>query len=121
MKEGIKQATEEGAYDRVAELAEQLKSLQATDGIQVIPPLPSLFTLLRLYLAHFFPVFSRFFARFHRLAETVPTSPKPEPRAKKQPARGPRAPNSALRSTPQVQGEGSPELAAGRRQLVLRD
>ena len=31
----------------------------------------------------FFP----FFARFHRLAETVPTSPKPEPRAKKQPAR----------------------------------
>ena len=34
MKEDIKQATEEGAYDRVAELAEQLKSLEATDGIQ---------------------------------------------------------------------------------------
>ena len=45
------------------------------------------------------PRFFSFFARFHRLAETVPTSPKPEPRAKKQPARGE---NSALRSTPQM-------------------
>ena len=51
---------------------------------QVIPELPSLFTLLRPYLAHFFPENSRFFARFHRLAEAVPTSPKPESRAKKQ-------------------------------------
>ena len=32
MKEDIKQATEEGAYDRVAELAEQLKSMEARDG-----------------------------------------------------------------------------------------
>ena len=56
---------------------------------QVIP--------LRPYLAHFPPVFSRFFpffARSHRLDEAVPTSPKPEPRAKKQPARGPRGENS---------------------------
>ena len=45
---------------------------------------PSLFARFRPYLAHFFPENSRFFARFHRLAETVPTSPKPEPRAKKQ-------------------------------------
>ena len=34
-----------------------------------------------------FPRFFPFFARFHRLAEAVPTSPKPEPRAKKQPTR----------------------------------
>ena len=51
---------------------------------QVIRPVPSLFTLLRPYLAHFLPVFFPFFARFHRLAKTVPTSPKPEPWAKKQ-------------------------------------
>ena len=44
---------------------------------------------------------------FQRLAETVPTSRKLEPRAKKQPAPGPRGENSPLRSTPQVQGEGS--------------
>ena len=47
---------------------------------QVIP--------LRPYLAHFPPVFSRFFpffARSHRLAEAVdPTIPEPEPTAKKQ-------------------------------------
>ena len=30
------------------------------------------------------PIFSPFFARFHRLDGTVPTSRKPEPRAKKQ-------------------------------------
>ena len=47
------------------------------------------------------------FARFNRLAETVPASPKPEPRAKKQPARGPRAENSALHSTPQMLTKGS--------------
>ena len=31
---------------------------------QVIPPLPSLFTLFRPYLAHFCPVFSRFLRIF---------------------------------------------------------
>ena len=54
---------------------------------QVIPPVPSLFTRFRPHLAHFppaFPRFSPFFARFHRLDGTVPTSRKPEPRAKKQ-------------------------------------
>ena len=35
----------------------------------------------------FFPRFLPFFARFHRLDEAVPASPKPEPRAKKQPTR----------------------------------
>ena len=45
---------------------------------------PDSFTLFRPYLAHFFPVFFRFFARFHRLDEAVPTSRKPQPRAKKQ-------------------------------------
>ena len=46
---------------------------------QVIPPLPSLFTLLRPYLAHFFPVFSRFLCvftawprRFHRAPSRNP-------------------------------------------------
>ena len=39
------------------------------------------------------PRVSSFFARFHRLDEAVATSPKPEPRAKKQPAR-PRGPPS---------------------------
>ena len=47
---------------------------------------PSLFTRFRSYLAHFPPVFFPFCARFHRLNEAVPTSPKPEPRAKKHPA-----------------------------------
>ena len=37
------------------------------------------------------PRFSPFFARFHRLAEPVPTSRKPEPRAKKQWQGGPNA------------------------------
>ena len=40
-------------------------------------------------LAHLSPRFFSFFARFHRLAETVPTSRKPEPRAKKQCQGGP--------------------------------
>ena len=45
--------------------------------------------------------------RFHRLAETVPSSPKPKPRAKKQLARGPRGENSPLRSTRQALTKGS--------------
>ena len=51
---------------------------------QLIPPVLSLFTRFRPYLAHFFPRFFPLFARFHRLAEAVPTSRKPEPRAEKQ-------------------------------------
>ena len=35
-----------------------------TDAAQVIRPVPSLFTLLRPYLAHFCPVFSRFLRVF---------------------------------------------------------
>ena len=50
---------------------------------QVIPTPSHLLDRISPILPPFFP----FFARFHRLAETVPTSPKPEPRAKKQPAR----------------------------------
>jgi hypothetical protein len=48
--------------------------------------LPGYYWTDRPFLAHFppfFPGFPPFFARFHCLAETVPTSPKPEPRAKK--------------------------------------
>ena len=71
---------------------------------QVIPPVPSSFTLLRPYIS---PVFPRLFPFFARLGDTAPTSPKPEPRAKKQPARGPRAENSALRSARQMLTNGS--------------
>ena len=49
---------------------------------QVIPTPLHVLGRISPILSPFFP----FFARFHRLAETVPTSPKPEPRAKKQPA-----------------------------------
>ena len=45
---------------------------------------PDSFTRFRPYLAHFFPVFSPLFALFPRLAGAVPTSHKPESRAKKQ-------------------------------------
>ena len=44
---------------------------------------PDSFTLFRPSRP-FSPRFFPFFARFHRLAEAVPTSPKPESRAKKQ-------------------------------------
>ena len=70
----------------------QAAQQQEKEAMQVILPILSLFTLFRPYLAHFSPIFSPFCARFHRLDETVPTSPKPEPRAKKQP--GPRAPQT---------------------------
>ncbi len=73
------------------------RSIALPFATQVIPPVPSLFTLLR----PFFPRFFSFFVRFHRLAETVPSSPKPKPRAKKQLARGPRGENSPLRSSNQ--------------------
>ena len=49
------------------------------DHPQVLPPVPSWFTLLRPYLAHFFPVFSRFLCvftawprRFHRAPSRNP-------------------------------------------------
>ena len=67
------------------------------------PFLHTFLTVSRPFLLRFFS----FFVRFHRLAETVPTSPKPEPRAKKQPARGPRGENSPLRSTRQALTKGS--------------
>ena len=43
---------------------EAWEKAQAIRAKQVIPPVPSLFTLLRPYLAHFFPVFSRFLCVF---------------------------------------------------------
>ena len=66
------------------------------DRISPIPPPP-----------RFFP----FFALFHRLVETVPTSHKPEPRAKKQPARGPFVRHRRCR--------GNDHLRAQRRRDVL--
>ena len=56
--------------------------LAVTIIYQVIPPLPSLFALLDR-ISPIFPRFFPIFARFHRLAEAVPTSPKPESRATK--------------------------------------
>eukprot|EP01045_Picozoa_sp_COSAG04_P052277 COSAG04_NODE_22191_length_359_cov_0.984615_1_plen_84_part_01 len=57
--------------------------IAAPTRTQVIPPVLSLFTLLKTVSRPFFTRFFPFLARFHRLAEAVPTSPKPEPRAKK--------------------------------------
>jgi len=57
----------------------QAKRLLST---QLIPPVLSLFTRFRPSRP-FSPRFLSFAARFHRLAEAVPTSPKPDPRAKK--------------------------------------
>ena len=62
-----------------------------------------------------------FFARFHRLDEAVPTSPEPERRAKKQPARGPRGENSLLRSTPQTLTKGSTRVQRAHRSFVARE
>ena len=52
---------------------------------EVAPGDPDSFTPFRPYLAHFPPVFFSLLC-VHRLAEAVPTSRKPEPRAKKQPS-----------------------------------
>eukprot|EP01045_Picozoa_sp_COSAG04_P012501 COSAG04_NODE_843_length_9924_cov_28.031349_6_plen_157_part_00 len=60
-------------------LLKQIKFAQS-NGFQVIPT-PS-HVLGRI--SPIFPRFSPFFARFQRLDEAVPTSPKPEPRAKGQ-------------------------------------
>ena len=46
---------------------------------QVIPPLSSLFTLLRPYLAHFFPVFSRFLRIFTVLTRRFQRAPSRNP------------------------------------------
>ena len=51
---------------------------------QVIPTPPHFLDRISHTSSPFFPVFPRFFARFHRLDEAVLTSPKPEPRAKRQ-------------------------------------
>ena len=78
---GVKFERETEAHkERLAEVAE------GTLLAQVIPPLPSCSHFLGHISPNFYPFFP-FFARFHRLDEAVPTSPKPEPRAKKQPAR----------------------------------
>eukprot|EP01045_Picozoa_sp_COSAG04_P016731 COSAG04_NODE_1423_length_6828_cov_13.718978_1_plen_254_part_00 len=65
--------------------------------IPVDPSCPFLVHTFKTISHVFSPRFLPFSARFHRLDEAVPTSPKPEPRAKKQPARGPRGENFPLR------------------------
>ena len=56
----------------------------------VDPSCPFLFHTLKAISRPFSRRFPPFFARFHRLAEAVPTSPKLEPRAKKRRHKGPR-------------------------------
>ena len=59
---------------------------QPADLTQVIPPVPSSFALLRPYLAHFFPVFSRFlrvFTAWPRRFQRAP-SRNPGPRNSRQ-------------------------------------
>ena len=64
------------AKERAKQQAEEEKALQ------VIPTPSHLLGRISPIFLRFFPLF----ARLHRLVETVPTSPKPEPRAKKPPA-----------------------------------
>ena len=49
------------------------------DQTQVIPPVPSLFTLLRPYLAHFCPVFSRFLRVFTASPRRFQRAPRRNP------------------------------------------
>ena len=72
--------------------------LERVFPLEQVIPTPS--HLLDRISPIFPPFFSSFFVRFHRLAETVPTSRKPDPRAKKQPARVPKQPETPfLRSS----------------------
>ena len=70
-------------------LFESALSMAKTIAAEVIPTPLHVLDRISPISPRFFP----FFARFHRLDKTVPTSRKPEPRAKKQPTR-PRGPPS---------------------------
>ena len=108
---------------RYAVAVDRRQQLRDGVGERALPVDPSLAPFLRTSQAvsrPFVPRFFSFFARFHRLDEAVPTSPKPKPRAKKEPAMGPRGENSPLRSTPQVQWEGSPGCCRARQRARRR-
>ena len=71
LQEGAEEQQEPGEEDyemspspRDEDSEDPTEEEDQTEGHQVIPPVPSLFTLLRPYLAHFFPVFSRFLRVF---------------------------------------------------------
>ena len=64
--------------------------LLSSKWLQVIPPVPSLFTRLSPYLAHFFPVFSRFLRVFTAWPRRFQRAPSRNP--------GPR--NGGTRSRP---------------------
>ena len=57
----------------------RLQRWNLTSIFQVIPPVPSLFTLLRPYLAHFFPVFSRFLRVFTASTRRFQQAPSRNP------------------------------------------
>ena len=59
-------------------LAVEVARRERAEGLLQVIPTP-LHVLGRIS-----PIFPPFFARFHRHDEAVPTSPKPEPRAKRQ-------------------------------------
>ena len=83
---------------------------------QVTPPVPSLSTLLRPYLAHFPPKIPSF-ARFGRGGST---SPKAGTQDQETVARGPRPENSALRPTPQMLTKGATGQRWARRMSAHR-
>ena len=69
---------------------DSLRRFLAHKTPQVIPPVPSLFTLLRPYLAHFPPVFSRFLRVFTVSPRRFQRAPSrnPEPRDRRQGGEG---------------------------------
>ena len=79
---------------------------------QLIPPVLSLFTGFRPYLAHFFPVFPRCLRVFTVSTRRFRRAPSrnPGPRNSRQEGQEGRTP--PLRSTPQTQWEGSPASSA---------
>ena len=77
---------------------------------QVIPPLPSLFTLLRPYLAQFFPVSPRFCA-FSLPRRHGSNEPQAGTQGQETAARAPRAENSALRRATETPSRAGSDVA----------
>ena len=86
-------------FERITELGLKgaINAGWTADG-QVIPTPSHLLDHISPIFSPFFPVF----CAFSRSCRGGSNEPKPEPRARKQPARGPRGESSPLRSTPQV-------------------
>ena len=70
---------EKSLLNRVLRSDDGGSSWLPSNSIQVIPAPSHVLDRISPIFPRFFPLF----ARFHRLAETVPTSPKPKPRSRK--------------------------------------